>query len=31
VLLTFGISYMTPAADDDPLPQAEQPEQRAAA
>jgi len=31
VLLTFGISYMTPAADDDSLPQAEQPEQRAAA
>ena len=31
VLLTFGISYMTPAAADDPLPQAEEPQQRAAA
>lgn len=30
VLLTFGISYMTPAADDDLLP-AEEPVQRAAA
>ena len=30
VLLTFGISYMTPAADDDLLP-AEEPQQRAAA
>ena len=31
VLLTFGIWYMTPAADDDPLPQAEEPQQHAAA
>jgi hypothetical protein len=30
MLLTFGISYMTPAADDE-LPQAQQPEQRVAA
>ena len=30
VLLTFGISYMTPAADDDLL-AAEEPQQRAAA
>ena len=31
VLLTFGISYMTPAADDDLLPAEEPQQQRAAA